>query len=159
MLFERNTRSLQRAWSQSVYPLAESMGVEIKLPPISPQPHTGLAFEGYQYARERGKGNEYNHRVLEAFFREGRDIGDPGVLKELAAEVGLDEAEFEEALRSRTYREAHRRALKHAYQEARVMGVPMFVIGSRVLTGLQNRETLEAAIEDELERPGRLAPG
>ena len=26
------------------------------------------AFEGFQFAKEHGKGNEYNHRVLEAFF-------------------------------------------------------------------------------------------
>ena len=145
---------LQRAWSQSVYPLASQMGVPIALPPVSPQPHTHLAFEGYQFAREHGKGNDYNHRVLEAFFVEGRDIGDIGVLTRLAGVVGLDEGDFEEALRTRKYREAHRRALRHAYEEAGVSGVPMFVIGDRVLTGLQDRETLEAAIDEGLARPG-----
>ena len=64
--------------------------------------------------------------------------------------------EFEEALRKRKYREVHQRALRHAYEEAGVTGVPMFVIGSRVLTGLQDRETLEAVIEEELAaRKGR----
>jgi predicted DsbA family dithiol-disulfide isomerase len=126
------------------------MGVPIKLPQVSPQPHTHLAFEGYQYAKQRGKGNEYNHRVLEAFFVEGRDIGDVGVLTKLAGEVGLDEQEFEEALRTRKYREAHRRALRHAYEEAGVTAVPTFVIGDRVLTGLQDQETLEAAIGEVL---------
>src|SRR3954463_3775137 len=140
---------LQRAWSQSVYPLALRMDVPIVLPPVSPQPHSHLAFEGFQYAQEHGKGNEYNHRVLTAFFVEGRDIGDIGVLTKLAGEVGLGEQEFGEALRTRTYREAHRRALRHAYQEAGVTGVPMFVIGEQVLTGLQDRETLEAVIEEE----------
>ena len=138
---------LQRAWRQSVYPIARGLGVPIQLPEVSPQPHTHMAFEGFQYAREHGKGNDYNHRVLEAFFVEGRDIGDVGVLTELAREVGLDGMEFGDALRTRRYREAHRRALRHAYQEAGVTGVPMFVIGGEVLTGLQDRETLEAAIE------------
>src|SRR4051812_2284320 len=133
---------LQRAWSQSVYPLARQMGVPITLPPVSPQPHTHLAFEGYQYARGHGKGNQYNQRVLDAFFVEGRDIGDIGVLSGPAGEVGLDEREFEETLRTRKYREAHRRALRHAYEEVGVTGVPMFVIGDRVLTGLQNRGAL-----------------
>jgi predicted DsbA family dithiol-disulfide isomerase len=145
---------LQRAWSQSVYPLARRMGVPIVLPPVSPQPHTHLAFEGYQYARENGKGNEYNHRVLEAFFVEGRDIGDVRVLTKLAGEVGLDEKEFGDALRSRKYREAHRRALRHACEEAGVSGVPLFVIGEHVLTGLQDRGTLEAVIEAQMARPG-----
>src|SRR5680860_357329 len=40
---------LERVWRDSVYPMAERLGVPIKLPNISPQPHTGLAFEGFQY--------------------------------------------------------------------------------------------------------------
>src|SRR5262245_10798365 len=144
---------LQRAWEQSVYPLARRMGVPIRLPPVSPQPHTHLPFEGYQYAKEHGKGNDYNHRVLEAFFVEGQDIGSIDVLTKLAGEVSLNEREFEEALRTRKYREAHQQALRHAYEEACVTGVPMFVIGRQVLTGLQDRETLEAVIEKEKPPP------
>jgi predicted DsbA family dithiol-disulfide isomerase len=149
---------LQRAWTQSVYPIARRMGVPIVLPPVSPQPHSHLAFEGYQYAREHEKGNDYNHRVLKAFFVEGRDIGDIGVLTKLAGEVGLDEREFEDALRSRKYREAHRRALRHAYEDQDVTGVPLFVIGGHILTGLQDRETLEAVIDEELGSPECRVP-
>ena len=58
---------LQRAWRNSVYPMAEHMGVPVVLPRVSPQPHTHLAFEGYQYAKLHGLGNEYNDRVLRAF--------------------------------------------------------------------------------------------
>jgi predicted DsbA family dithiol-disulfide isomerase len=126
------------------------MGVPIQLPAVSPQPHSHLAFEGYQFAREHGRGNEYNHRVLQAFFVEGKDIGDVGVLTKLAGEVGLNVQAFGEAMRTRTYREVHRRALWHAYEEAGVTGVPMFVIGDRVLTGLQDRETLKVAIDAAL---------
>ncbi len=143
---------LQRAWQQSVYPLARRMGVPIKLPAVSPQPHTHLAFEGFQYAKEHGKGNEYNHRVLEAFFVEGQDIGDMGVLTKLAGEVGLDEKEFSEALRTRKYREAHQRALRHAYHEAGISGVPAFFIGPHRLDGLQSKETLEKAIDEAMAR-------
>ncbi len=141
---------LQRAWQQSVYPIARRMGVPITLPTVSPQPHTHLAFEGYQYAKEHGRGNEYNHRVLEAFFVESQDISDVGVLTTLAGEVGLDEKEFKAALTTRKYREAHQRALRHAYEEAGVTGVPMFVIGNQTLTGLQDRETLERVIGEEM---------
>src|SRR4051794_13649035 len=123
---------LQRAWRQSVYPIAQRMGVPIKLPAVSPQPHTHLAFEGFQFAKKHGKGNEYNHRVLEAFFVEGQDIGQVEVLTKLAAEVGLDEKKFGEAMRIRKYQEAHQQALRHAYEEVGVTGVPMFVIGNHV---------------------------
>src|SRR5262245_12146524 len=109
---------LQRAWAQSVYPLARRMGLPIALPRISPQPYTHLAFEGYQYAKQHGEGNQYNDRVLKAFFVEGQDIGQVEVLTRLAGEVGLDEKEFEEALRRREYKAAHQQALRHAYEEA-----------------------------------------
>jgi predicted DsbA family dithiol-disulfide isomerase len=141
---------LQRAWTQSVYPIARRMGVTIKLPTVSPQPHSHLAFEGYQFAKEHGKGNDYNDRVLAAFFVESQDIGDIQVLTTLAREIGLDEKEFEAALRDRKYREAHQRALRHADQEAGVSAVPTFVIGRRVLTGLQDQATLEEVIDQEL---------
>jgi predicted DsbA family dithiol-disulfide isomerase len=143
---------LQRAWAQSVYPLARRMGVPMTLPRVSPQPHTDLAFEGYQYAREHGKGNAYNHRVLEAFFVEGQDIGALDVLTRLAGEVGLDEAGFRQALETRKYREAHREALRHAYEEAGITAVPTFVIGGHVLQGIQSKETLERLIDAELRK-------
>ena len=143
---------LQRAWRQSVYPIARQMGVPIKLPAVSPQPYTHLAFEGFQYAKDHGKGNEYNHRVLTAFFVESQDIGDSGVLTKLAGEVRLDEQAFEEALRVRRYKEAHREALRHVYEDAGVTGTPTFVMGDQVLTGLQNKETLAAVIDEELVR-------
>ena len=140
---------LQRAWTNSVYPIARRMGVPITLPAVSPQPQPHTAFEGFQFAKEHNKGGEYNHRVLMAFFVESRDIGDIGVLTKLAGEVGLNETEFEQALTSRKYREAHQRALRLAYEEAGGTGVPMFVIGDQTLTGLQDRATLEAVIEKE----------
>ena len=81
---------------------------------------------------------------------EGQDIGRIDVLTKLAGEVGLNEREFEDVLRTRKYRDAHQEALRHAYGEAGVTGVPVFLIGGQVLTGLQDRETLEAVIEEGL---------
>jgi predicted DsbA family dithiol-disulfide isomerase len=141
---------LQQAWRNSVYPMAEGMGVEIRLPRVSPQPHTDLAFEGYQYAKERDKGNEYNDRILRAFFQEEQDIGNLDALVKLAGEIGLDETDFRNALVSHKFRETHQQALNHA-QEIGVEAVPTFIIGNRVLTGVQDRETLERAIEEASE--------
>ena len=136
---------LRRAWQHSVYPLARRMGVEIRLPPVSPQPHTHLAWEGFQFAKEHGRGNEYNHRVLEAFFVEGLDIGRPEVLARLAGEAGLDPAAFRTALDDGRYRDAHRAALRRA-ADLGITGVPAFEVGGRLLVGVQPKEALEAAI-------------
>ena len=137
---------LRTAWERSVYPLAEMLGVSIRLPTVSPQPYTHLAFEGFQFARERGRAREYNHRMFTAFFQESLDIGDITVLTTLARELGLDGEEYRDALETGRYREAHRRELEHAYREARIQSVPTFVIGGQVLRGLQVREDLEAAL-------------
>jgi len=143
---------LQNTWKKSVYPLAERFGVKMVLPRVSPQPHTRLAFEGFQYAKEHGKGEVYNHRMFTAFFQEEKDIGDIHVLTELAEELGLDGEDFRKALETGRYREEHRKALRHAYEEMNIQAVPTFVIGSRVLTGLYDADVLERVIEEELSR-------
>lgn len=140
---------LQSTWKQSVYPIAERMGVDIVLPTVSPQPHTHLAFEGYQYAKEQARGNEYNERILRAFFQENQDIGDVDVLTRLAGELGLDEVGYREALETRKYKEAHEQALRHAYEEANITAVPTIVIGETKLSGMRSKEVLEQIIEDE----------
>jgi predicted DsbA family dithiol-disulfide isomerase len=56
------------------------------------------------------------------------------------------------------YRQTHQQALRHAYQEAGVTEVPMFVIGSQILTRLQDRETLEAVIEEVRKGQENAAP-
>jgi len=71
---------LQQVWRDSVYPLATRMGVDIKLRTVSPQPYTHLAFAGYQYAREHNKADQYNDRLLRAFFQQDQDIAQIGVL-------------------------------------------------------------------------------
>ena len=143
---------LQNAWTGSVYPLAKQMGVAMVLPRISPQPYSHLAFEGYQHARERGKANEYNLRIFEAFFQEEQDIGEIDVLSHLAGEVGLDPDSFRKDLEARKYQEAHQQALQHAYHEARISAVPTFHIGELVLRGLQSVENLEKAITLQIEK-------
>lgn len=145
---------LQNGWRKNVYPTAERFGVKIVLPRVSPQPYTHLAFEGFQFAKDHGKGNEYNHRVLKAFFQEEKDIGQIDVLTELAKEVGLNEQQFRSALETRKYKEIHQQSLHHAYEEAQIRVVPTLIIGEKVLQGLYSRETIERAIAEEIVKQG-----
>lgn len=137
---------LQRAWRDSVYPLARQMGVPIVLPKVSPQPYTRAAFEGLQYAKEHGKENEYTDRLFRAFFQEEQDIGRLDVLAALAGEVGLDPTDFHAALETGRYHEAHQAALRHAVEEMGITSVPTFIIGGHVIPGLPRKELLERAI-------------
>jgi predicted DsbA family dithiol-disulfide isomerase len=123
------------------------MGVEIKLPSISPQPYTHLAFEGYQYAKEQGLANEYNDRILRAFFQEDQDIGQIDVLSKLAEAIGLNGTEFKAILETRKYRTVHQQALEYATEQIGINSVPTFMIGDRIFPGLLSKETLEQAID------------
>jgi predicted DsbA family dithiol-disulfide isomerase len=127
---------LQRVWRESVYPIAERLGLHIVLPRISPQPHTGLAFEGYQYAMDHDQGRAYTHRMFTAFFQEEQNIADLNVLSRLAGELGLDRQAFRRALETGQYRERHLASLRHATEEMRITAVPTFVSNGQVLRGL-----------------------
>jgi predicted DsbA family dithiol-disulfide isomerase len=142
---------LQRAWAERVLPLAARMGLQMVLPRVSPQPHTRLAFEGFQYAKEHGKPHEYNHEVFKAFFQEEQDIGGVEVLARIAGNAGLGAADFRHALETRAYKDAHQRALARA-REARIQAVPAIVIGRRGIPGLAPREILEQIIREESSR-------
>lgn len=141
---------LQTTWKNYVYPTAERLGIPIVLPKVSPQPYTHLAFEGYQFAKKNGKGNEYNHRMFTAFFLDELDIGDIDILTALASEVGLNEEDFRKSIESREFKEVHQAALYHAYNEVDIQVVPTFIIGETVLKGIRTKEELIQTIEKEL---------
>lgn len=136
---------LPRVWRTSVYPMAERLGVPIKLPTVSPQPYTHLPFEGALFAEQHGLAREYHRAVLRAFFQHDRDIGRPDVLEEIAAEVGLDAGEFAAALTERRYAEQHRAAVAEA-RAAGVRAVPTIDIGPHRIEGVPNPDRLREAL-------------
>ncbi|WP_347160203.1 DsbA family oxidoreductase [Pontibacter chitinilyticus] len=142
---------LQSTWQNSVYPMAKQLDIPIVLPAVSPQPHTHLAFAGYQYAKEKGLGETYTHRMFRAFFQEEQDVGDLEVLVKLAKEVGLEGEAFREAVESDKYKQVHQEALKQAYEAVNVTAVPTFIIGNKKVRGLLREEDLRQLIRQELE--------
>ncbi|MFE4519493.1 DsbA family protein [Kitasatospora sp. NPDC056783] len=136
---------LPAIWQRAVYPMARRLGVDITLPTVSPQPRTRLAFEGYQYAAEHGRGTEYTRRVFRAFFQEDQDLGEPDVLTALAGDIGLDADEFRAALDGGTYRAKHQEALREAAAH-RVRAVPTIVVGDTRIEGVPRPDQLRKAI-------------
>lgn len=101
------------------------MGLDMKLPPyVVPRPYTRLAFEGYFYAKEQGKGEGYNDLMYKAYFIDEKDIGDPEVLCSLAGKAGLDVEEYRRALQQGVYTEKMKEANRHAREELHVTHVP-----------------------------------
>ena len=130
---------LTTVWHNSVYPLAERLGVKIHLPPV--QPRSRLAFEGAEFARDAGKLDAYTRAVHEAFFQRGSDIGQATILADIAHGVGLERTAFLAALADHRHlprvleqeREAH---------ELGIHSVPSVVIGDYLIPGCVPYETL-----------------
>lgn len=138
---------LPSVWQSSVYPMAERLGVPIQLPSISPQPRTAKAFELLMMAQDQGLDNAYSLRVLRAFFQEDRDIGQPEVLVELAAEVGLDPDEARKALENGTYVQRYHEAQRHALEDMQITSVPTIVVGKQIFRGTPTVDALRQAID------------
>lgn len=117
-------------------------------PPPEVVPNTMRALCVTELARDRGRHRAVHDRFMQAYWEEGRDIGDPGELRALAAEAGLEEEEeIEAAMEGDGYHERvlHSTARAHAIG---VTGVPAFLLAQRLLVqGAQPRELFEQAVE------------
>jgi predicted DsbA family dithiol-disulfide isomerase len=135
---------LQTAWSNSVYPLAERLGVTTRLPPL--QPRSRLAHEAAHWARSEGRFDDYHAEVFRAFFERGEDIGDVGVLTSLATGLGLSDASLRLALETHEFAESVFADEREA-EALGVSGVPAFVANRMAaLSGVQSMENLKRLI-------------
>ena len=141
---------LQTAWKQRIYPMAERLGVYMKLPTVSPYPYTNLAFQGLEFAKDHGKADEYNDAVFRAFFQQSRDIGCIDVLADIAKEVGLAPEQFRDAFEQGAYSDRVQQLLRTTYERIGVTAVPTMIIGRQRLEGLYLADTIRQVIEGEL---------
>jgi predicted DsbA family dithiol-disulfide isomerase len=137
---------LPRVWKASVYPMAERLGVPIKLPTVSPQPYTRKAFLGLQYAKQQGKGNEYATAVMKAFFQQNLNIGEDSVLKSILQQIGLNPAGLDEFVNSPQANAQHDADLQYAKQVG-IQAVPSLAVGGQFFSGVPSVQALRDAIE------------
>jgi predicted DsbA family dithiol-disulfide isomerase len=111
-----------------------------------------LAQELGKWADSMPGGEAIHDALFRAYFVDGRNIGDPDVLVEVAEGVGLPGDQAREVLARRT----HKAAVDADWQKARdygVSGVPTFVAGGRGVVGAQPYEMLERLVEDAARNP------
>lgn len=136
---------LERVWRSSVHPLAEKLGMTMKLPPL--QPRSRLAHQAAHWARTQGRFDEYHAAIFRAFFERGEDIGDTGVLVTLATALGLERESLRSALETRQFE----KSVIDDEEEAGVLGltgVPAFVADRKAaLTGVQPAKNLRQLVD------------
>jgi predicted DsbA family dithiol-disulfide isomerase len=105
-----------------------------------------LAQELGAWADGQPGGEAIHDALFRAYFVDARNIGDPEVLVEIAASVGLPAAQAREVLDKRT----HKAAIDADWEKSHrygVTGVPTFVIGSNGVVGAQPYEALEELVK------------
>jgi predicted DsbA family dithiol-disulfide isomerase len=89
------------AWPQTQQIAQDRFGVEMKSHRWGVK--SRYALEGAKLAEEKGRGDAYHEAMFRAHFVDDRDFGDLETLADLAAEVGLNQAEFLTAIQSGAY--------------------------------------------------------
>jgi predicted DsbA family dithiol-disulfide isomerase len=110
------------------------------------------ALEGAKYAEEQGLGPAYHEAMFKAHFVEDRDFGDLETLGDLAAEIGLNRAEFLNAVKSRAYAPQVDADISQA-QVYGLQGVPATIIEQKyLLSGAQPFEVLDDVMQQIKQR-------
>ena len=112
-------------------------------------PFSLLSLEATEYAKEQGLDAAFFHSTMRAYWEEGVDLGDMGVLQLLAQESGLDWVELRPRLESGHYRsrvlDQHLEAVKLGIQ-----GIPAFLTGNQLFTGAQPYGVFKMVMEKAL---------
>ena len=105
-----------------------------------------LAQELAKWADSRRGGDRLHHLIYRAYFVEGRNIGDPGVLADLADAAGLPVDEALVVLDQRTWRDAVDADWAMSSRSG-ITGVPTFVAGGRQAVGAQPESVLRGLLD------------
>jgi len=116
-------------------------------------PNSMRALRLTEHARAQDLHEPFHNRLMDAYWAEAQNLGDPEVLRALAAEVGVEGAD--EVLAGDTHADDVRRATEEAHAIG-ITGIPAFLLDRKLLAvGAYPQATFEQAFA-QLER---TAPG
>lgn len=99
------------------------------------------------FAKKYNKQNEAEEKLFQAYFTEGKNIDDTGVLTALGTEIGLNAEALKSALKSDDFADDVRADVYEA-QQLGVRGVPFFVFNRKyAVSGAQESQTFLQTIE------------
>ena len=109
-------------------------------------PNSRDALRLAELARDLDLHDEFHDRAMDAYWDEGRNIGDHDELRRLATDVGLPTDDVERLLAGDDYAERVTVSTQQAASLG-ISGIPAFLLDSRVLVlGAQPPEVFERAL-------------
>lgn len=123
-------------------------GLTFDFDAIEVAPNTADAHRLVLWAEEQDAGDAMADTLFRAYFTDGKNVSDPDVLVECAAEAGLDTDAARTLLEGTDYAEDVRRSQQQA-QRRGVTGVPCYVFDDQyAVTGAQPADVLTEAIDE-----------
>jgi predicted DsbA family dithiol-disulfide isomerase len=141
----------RRAIWARIEAMAEAAGFTMKSPEVLA--NSRLALEANEFARECGRQEAFEERVYRAYFNEGLNIGNRGVVTDLAADVGIDRGDLDAAIESNRYSMRLKNNALVARQRG-VDGVPTFFLGEYPLVGAQSEDVMRQILGRYVEKMG-----
>ncbi len=116
-------------------------------PPHDVVPNSRRALRLAELGRDLGRHQDVHDRLMDAYWAESRNIGEPDVLRELAGELELPADDVERVVSGDAY--AERVEVSTAQAAALgITGIPAFLLDQRLLVlGAQPRDVFERAFE------------
>ena len=132
---------LTSAWNNHVYPLAEKIGLGMKMPSI--QPRSRLAHEAAKWAETCGHMGEYHLALFKAIFVDDQDISNIDILMKLADDLNLDADDLRQSLEENRFT-TQVVGDENEAMNVGVRAVPAFVVDGQLLAaGVQSVERLQ----------------
>ncbi len=122
-------KSRFRVMRQALEDYGAAEDIPFRFAGITVRPNTFDAHRLVRWAQGQGLGFEAKEALFAAYFRDHRDIGQAGVLSQIAGEIGLDSKIVSDLLVSDADVEAVRQE-EAVFQQMGVRGVPTY-IGNR----------------------------
>ena len=113
-------------------------------------PNTMYVLEATEHAQQHGKFLEFHHVAYQAYWDEGKDLGDLAVIEEVAQSVDLDSADLIKKLESNFYTPTVMEQYQQALQYG-IRGIPTFVVGNLMFTGAHPYDIFQSAMKRVLE--------
>lgn len=110
----------------------------------------GNSFDAHRLshlAKANGLQDAVEEALFKAYFTDGKNIADRGILVEIGTAIGIDKEQVKQVLASDKYSEEGKRDIHEAGQVG-VRGVPFFVLGDKyAVSGAQQAETFLSALK------------
>jgi predicted DsbA family dithiol-disulfide isomerase len=135
--------------------IAADLGIDYRPERQTRMPSTRRSHMLIAAGAATGRQTELKEAILRAYFSDGRDIGDPVVLRDIAAPFGIDAAQVDELLADSELRAAVAQHEDEAHR-MQINGVPTFVFDRKAgFSGAQEVEVFLQVLDRVAADAGR----